>query len=53
MGTHKDIMNMTDEEAREELRSRHAADQHREEHRQEIKEIVLQEGNPINNIWKN
>ena len=41
MGTHKDIMAMTDEEAREELRTRHATELHREERRQEIKEIAF------------
>ena len=50
MGTHKDIMAMTDEEAREELRTRHATELHREERRQEIKEIALQEGIPVDNI---
>ena len=52
MGTHKDIIAMTDEEAREELRTRHATELHREERRQEIKEIALQEGIPINNTLR-
>ena len=49
MRTHNDILDMTDDEAREELRTRHTAELHREERRQEIKEIALQEGIPINN----
>ena len=49
MGTHKDILVMSDDEAREELRARHAVQLHREERRQEIKEIALQEGIPTDN----
>ena len=48
MGTHKDIMTMTDEEARDELRARHTTQIHREERRQEIEEIAQREGVPIN-----
>ena len=38
---------MTDDEAREDLRSRHATQIYREERRQKIEEIAQQEGIPI------
>ena len=42
--SHKDILTMTDDEVRDELRVRHATEVHREERKQEIMEIALQEG---------
>ena len=45
--THKDILTMNDDEVREELRARHAAQIYREERRQELEEIAQQEGVPI------
>ena len=47
MKSHRDILTMTDDEAREELRARHATELHREERRQEVEEIAIQEGVPI------
>ena len=47
MQKHKDILSMTDDEAKEELRARHTAQMHREERRREIEEIALQEEIPI------
>ena len=45
--THKDILAMSEEEAREELKARHATQLQREEKRQKIEEIANQEGIPI------
>ena len=45
--THKDILTMSEEEAREELKARHATQLQREEKRQKIEEIAHQEGIPI------
>ena len=47
MQKHKDILAMNDEEAREELRRRHATELDREDRRQRVQEIALQEGVPI------
>ena len=47
METHKDITSMTNDEARDELRARHAAQIQREERRQEIEEIAHKEGIPV------
>ena len=44
---HKDILSMTEEEVREELRARDAARVSREERRQKVEEIAQQEGIPI------
>ena len=46
--THKDILSMDDDEAREELRARHAVQLQREERRQKLKEIAQQENISIN-----
>ena len=48
--SHKDILAMNNEEVRDELRARHAAELHREERRQEIEEIALQENIPISHV---
>ena len=45
--THRDILMMTDDEIREELRARHATQVYREEKRQRIEEIAQQENIPI------
>ena len=45
--SHKDILGMSDEDARDELRVRHSAYLHREERRQEIEEIARQENIPL------
>ena len=47
METHKDIISMTDDEARDELRARHTAQMQREERWQKIEEIAHKEGIPI------
>ena len=44
--THKDILSMTDEEVREELRERHAENVYREERRKKILEIAREENIP-------
>ena len=41
--THRDILMMTDDEIREELRARHVSQVYREEKRQRIEEIAQQE----------
>ena len=41
---HKDLMSLPEEEVKEELRARHAAQQEREAKRQRIEEIVEEEG---------
>ena len=46
MRTHKDILSMTDEEVREELRERYTGNVHREERRKRILEIALEENIP-------
>ena len=45
--THRDILTMTDDEVREELRARHATRVYREEKHQGIEEIAQQENIPI------
>ena len=45
--THKDFLCMSEEEARNELRARHAIQLEREEKRQKIEEIAHQEGIPL------
>ena len=45
--THRDILTMTDDEVREELRARHATQVYREEKHQRIEEIAQQENIPI------
>ena len=46
--THKDILSLGEEEARQELRSRHEVQMQREEKRQKLEEIAQQEGIPAN-----
>ena len=46
--THKDILSMSDEDMREEIRARHAAQMYREERRQKVEEIAHQDGISIN-----
>jgi len=46
--THKNILSMTDEDVKEEIRARHATQIHREERRQKVEEIAQQEGICIN-----
>ena len=48
--SHKDILVMTDEEARDELRARHVTAMRREDRRQEIEEIAQQENIPIDYV---
>ena len=45
--THKDFVNMSTDEAREELRARHTVALKREEKQQEIEQIAIEEGIPI------
>ena len=45
--THKDLISMSEEEAREELKTRHALQLQREEKRQKVEEIAHREGIPI------
>ena len=45
--THKDILSLPEEEARQELRIRHEVQLQREEKRQKLEEIAHQEGIPI------
>ena len=45
--THRDILSMTDDEIREELRARHATRVYRKEKHQRIEEIAQQENIPI------
>ena len=45
--THKDILSLPEEEARQELRIRHEVQTQREEKRQKLEEIAQQEGIPI------
>ena len=45
--THRDILTMTDDEVREELRARDATRVYREEKHQRIEEIAQQENIPI------
>ena len=45
--THRDILSMTDDEIREELRARHVTRVYREEKHQRIEEIAQQENIPI------
>ena len=48
--SHKDILAMNNDEVRDELRARHATDLHREERRQTIEEIAIQENIPISHV---
>ena len=45
--THRDILTMTDDEVREELRARHATRVYREKKHQRVEEIAQQENIPI------
>ena len=45
--THKDILSMTDDEIRQELRVRNASHVFREEQRQKVEEIAQQENIPL------
>ena len=45
--THKDFLTMSTEEAREELRARHTVAVQREEKRQVVEQIALEEGIPL------
>ena len=47
MKTHKDIISLSDDEVREELRARHTSQMYREERRRQIEEIAHQDGIPI------
>ena len=51
--THKNILNMSEDEVREELRARHTAHTQREEQRQKVLEIARQENIPIDEILCN
>ena len=48
MRSHKDILSLTEDEVRDELRARHGNEKLREERRQRIKEIADEENIPIN-----
>ena len=48
MRTHKDILSLTEDEVRDELRARNANEKLRKERRQRIKEIADEENIPIN-----
>ena len=50
---HKDILNMSEDDAREELRARHAAHIKRDEQRQKVIEIARQEDIPIDQVLCN
>ena len=45
--THKDILSLPEEEARQELRNRHEVQMQRDEKRQKLEEIAQQEGIPV------
>ena len=47
MTTHTDLLEMPEDQLKEELRSRHAAQVEREAKQQQIKEIAEEEGLPI------
>ena len=51
MRTHKDILSMTDDEVRKELRTQHAVQKQREERQQKVIEIAQEEGIPINKLF--
>ena len=47
MQTHKDLLSMSEDEVRDELRARHANEKLREQHHQKIRKIADQENVPI------
>ena len=49
--THGDILSMTDDEVRKELRTQHAVQKQREERRQKVIEIAQEEGIPIQHYY--
>ena len=46
--THRDILSMSDEDMREEIRARHATQMYREDRRQKVEEIAYNDGISIN-----